>query len=89
MKLSAIVLTAVFLCAVGGTQYADAVGFERHVTEDSSALDSKAGPQNGHSFVEALKKAAFVEKIPEVIDQVAGFVKDVFGQFGLRTNRNQ
>lgn len=89
MKFSATILAIalVFLVAVQSNVYA--VGYERYEVNGSEEKQAKSTASSGKELYKAVKEATFVEKVPVVIDEVAFFIRDILGQFGLRSHRDK
>lgn len=83
MKCGAVVLALILIGLVAGTQSAFAVGYERYEVAAPQSGGSQDTSQSTQSLYRALQNATFMEKYPAMIDEVALFVKDVLGQFGL------
>lgn len=88
MKFSIVVLAValVFLVAVHSDVYA--VGYERYEVNGGREQQVKSTASNGKGLYKAVKDATFVDKVPAVLDEVAFFVRDILGQFGLRSHRD-
>ena len=83
---SVIVLLLICFVASG---IALAVGFERYDvsgTPDPSNKVIQYGTKNTYG---AIKDASLTDKLPAALDEVAFFVKDLLGQFGLTDSNGE
>ncbi len=65
-----------------------AVGYEKYDSSGNPITGTEKDSNQEQSVSSALQKATFADKYPEVIDEVAFFIKDVLSQFGLTENKN-
>ena len=83
MRLRTTIIAAALLVGMAGIQSAFAVGFERYDRSGTPQERKQVYPQTTNGFVQAATKASFAEKYPDVLDEVALFVRDVLSQFGI------
>jgi len=83
MRLGVTVIAAALVISLAGIQSALAVGYERYDTSGVPRDRTPVYPQTTKGFYQAAKKASLVDKCPEVLDEVAFFVRDVLSQFGI------
>jgi hypothetical protein len=89
MKFTVTILSIILVCSFVGAHSAYAVGYETYSAKDSPESETKTTGQSAQSLYKAFEKATFVEKFPAILDQVALFVQDVLGQFGLTDGKNR
>jgi hypothetical protein len=80
-------LVVIAFTVVIGAGAASAAGYDRYDLKSSNQTHSKAAKQNFGDGWSSLKKAAYLDKIPSAIDEVAFFIRDFLGQFGLKLKR--
>jgi hypothetical protein len=82
-----IVLLALVLILASIT-CAFAAGFERVPITGQAPAASGTNARTVSGFVDAVKDASLFDKCPPMIDEAAGTVKAILGQFGLTGPRN-
>lgn len=88
MTFRAAILTFALMFVLTASHSVYAVGYERYPANGVEETQSKAKSDEAEGLCQAVKQAAFVEKVPAMLDQVAFFVRDVLAQFGLTTEKD-
>ena len=87
MRVKFIAITAASVLLLG-TVGLHAVGYESHDARVDRPSQARVYPKTGQGVCEAIKDASFVQKYPEIIDEVAFAVRDILSQFGLGKHTN-
>lgn len=66
-----------------------AVGMEKYDVSGAPDTANKVVENGNANVYGALRQASFVERVPAVIDEIAFFVKDILGQFGLAESKSE
>lgn len=66
-----------------------AVGVEKYDASGVPDAANKVEENGSKNVYGALKQVSFVDRVPAVIDEIAFFVKDILGQFGLVDSKNE
>ena len=76
------VVLAFLICFVA-SGIAMAVGMERYDVSGNPDPSNKVVKYGSGNIYGALKEASMTDKLPNALDEIAFFVKDLLGQFGL------
>ena len=88
MRSFAKVLGIIALITFLSVNVVMAVGYEKYDSSGNPVSKTENGVKNGEGVGAALEKATFAQKYPEIIDEVAFFIRDVLSQFGLTESKN-
>jgi hypothetical protein len=85
MKYFRALVIIAFTVVIGtGTPLA---GHDRHDMKSSNQTHSKAAKQSYGDGWSSFKKATYLDKIPSTLDEIAFFVRDFLGQFGVELKK--
>lgn len=66
-----------------------AVGYEKYDSSGNPVSKFGDDAKQGECFSSEIEKSTFSKRYPQIIDEVAVFIKDVLSQFGLTENKTE
>jgi hypothetical protein len=83
MKLAHRVIMIILMMLFLGTGVVMAVGYDRYEEPATTQVNRTDKPTACEGATKVSNGMSWLERYPMMIDQVASFVKDLLGQFGI------
>ncbi len=82
------VVLVILMCVVA-SGIALAVGMEKYDVSGTPDPSNKVIKYGSNNVYGAIKDASMTDKLPAALDEIAFFVKDILGQFGLADGNSE